>query len=163
MSRLQIATDKETPELVCKVKRANPLPVITWLYQPWSCHNSSCLSLRNQWTSTFPKVSNLIIKIDILDSSNWYIQFWYIERILQKVSRLSLHFNNASDACEREGGKGWQLYEVQVMGFERNTINIEIDYFITCELMLLKVTKKSLLFCRYLSSQLLTQLQWKAD
>lgn len=71
LDRFYLATVQESPELVCKVKRANPLPVFAWFFQYWSCRtDDKCPPLERLWMPKFDfrKVNFYIFNLMFIDA-----------------------------------------------------------------------------------------------
>jgi len=44
--------------ITCNIKRSNPVPKITWQFQPWSCPTSKgydCIPISTKWQTADPK------------------------------------------------------------------------------------------------------------
>lgn len=53
----EVAGFEDSAMLVCRVRKANPLPTMVWYFQPWSCTTTVCTPNDQEWTSNFPMVS----------------------------------------------------------------------------------------------------------
>lgn len=57
-TKIVVVGNKDDLSVVCNIKRSNPIPEVTWEYQPWSCRPSvgyNCKPTSSNWKIADPK------------------------------------------------------------------------------------------------------------